>query len=109
MLLLIWTGVLVQALDAAMPFDFEAKAKRVLDQQRHLRIGVIGFGTFGQFLAKRLVEAGHQVKDKHLCASCLSLLSGPKLLWCLSAVCDEEWTLVFAALLHCHVLPAQSH
>ena len=54
--------MLLQALDAAMPFDFEAKAKRVLDQQRNLRIGIIGFGTFGQFLARRLVEAGHQVR-----------------------------------------------
>lgn len=54
-------GLQVHALDAAMPFDFEAKAKRVMEQKRILRIGIVGFGTFGQFMAKRLVEAGHQV------------------------------------------------
>lgn len=26
-----------------------------------LRIGIVGFGTFGQFLAKRMVQAGHEV------------------------------------------------
>ena len=50
----------VHALDAAMPFDFEAKAKQVMEKSRRLRVGIIGFGTFGQFLAKRLVQAGHE-------------------------------------------------
>lgn len=26
-----------------------------------LRIGIVGFGTFGQFLAQRMVKAGHEV------------------------------------------------
>lgn len=52
----------VLALDAAMPFDFEHKAKQILDKQGKLRIGIVGFGTFGQFLAKRLVAAGHEVR-----------------------------------------------
>ncbi|KAK9833303.1 hypothetical protein WJX81_004631 [Elliptochloris bilobata] len=49
------------ALDAAMPFDFEHKAKAILERQGKLRIGIVGFGTFGQFLARRLVAAGHEV------------------------------------------------
>ena len=49
------------ALDAAQPFDFEHKAVQTLKKQRMLKIGIIGFGTFGQFLAKRLVLAGHEV------------------------------------------------
>ena len=56
----------VLALDAAMPFDFEAKAKQVMQKSRRLRIGIIGFGTFGQFLAKRLVAAGHEVSQSCL-------------------------------------------
>lgn len=49
------------ALDAAMPFDFEAKANARLKHANALRIGIVGFGTFGQFLAKRLVQCGHKV------------------------------------------------
>ena len=45
-----------------MPFDFEHKAKQILEKQGKLRIGIVGFGTFGQFLAKRLVAAGHEVR-----------------------------------------------
>jgi arogenate dehydrogenase (NADP+) len=50
----------VVALDAAQPFDFEHRAKSRLQQERQLNIGIVGFGTFGQFLAKRLVQAGHR-------------------------------------------------
>lgn len=55
------TGCKVFALDAAMPFDFETKASARLRAQTSLRIGIVGFGTFGQFLAKRLVQQGHKV------------------------------------------------
>lgn len=51
----------VFALDAAMPFDYEAKANARHKQQTALRIGIVGFGTFGQFLAKRLISQGHKV------------------------------------------------
>ena len=44
-----------------MPFDFEHKAKNIIAKRKQLRIGIVGFGTFGQFLAGRLVAAGHQV------------------------------------------------
>lgn len=56
-------GTQVFALDAAMPFDFEHKATQTLKKQRALAIAIIGFGTFGQFLAKRLVAAGHHVSS----------------------------------------------
>jgi len=57
------TGALrVSALDAAMPFDFEHKAQQLLARAGKLRVGVVGFGTFGQFLAKRLVAAGHEAR-----------------------------------------------
>jgi arogenate dehydrogenase (NADP+), plant len=51
----------IYALDAAMPFDYEARAKQHLAAKNTLTIGIVGFGTFGQFLAKRLVAAGHTV------------------------------------------------
>ena len=52
----------VKALDAPMPFDFEHKAKDILAKQKRLKIGIVSFGTFGQFLARRLVQAGHDVR-----------------------------------------------
>ena len=52
----------VLALDAAMPFDFEHRMRaRMQPQNITLKVGIVGFGTFGQFLAKRFVKAGHQV------------------------------------------------
>jgi len=51
----------VTALDAAMPFDFETQAKQELLSQNMLTIGIVGFGNFGQFLARRFVQAGHKV------------------------------------------------
>ncbi|KAL3158157.1 hypothetical protein ABBQ32_011749 [Trebouxia sp. C0010 RCD-2024] len=56
-----FAGCKVFALDAAMPFDFETKATARLRAQTSMRIGIVGFGTFGQFLAKRLVQQGHKV------------------------------------------------
>jgi arogenate dehydrogenase (NADP+), plant len=47
------------ALDAAQPFDFEHKARTQLSKDKQLKIGIVGFGTFGQFLARRFVQAGH--------------------------------------------------
>ena len=44
-----------------MPFDFEARAQREMQSQQRLRVGIVGFGKFGQFLARRLIAAGHQV------------------------------------------------
>eukprot|EP00891_Asterochloris_glomerata_P003202 jgi/Astpho2/3202/Aster-05730 len=44
-----------------MPFDFEARAQQQMQSQQHLRVGIVGFGKFGQFLARRLIAAGHQV------------------------------------------------
>mmetsp|Transcript_12577 Transcript_12577/g.23682 ORF Transcript_12577/g.23682 Transcript_12577/m.23682 type:complete len:415 (+) Transcript_12577:25-1269(+) len=79
--------VKIMALDAAQPFDFESK-KQKSERERgeenaaeaaiastssgeekektgkastKLKIGIVGFGTFGQFLARRMVSQGHQV------------------------------------------------
>jgi len=51
----------VRALDAAQPFDAEEKLRRHSRLKQSLTIGVLGFGNFGQFLAKRFVQQGHTV------------------------------------------------
>ncbi|GMH44550.1 hypothetical protein BSKO_12502 [Bryopsis sp. KO-2023] len=51
----------VNALDAAQPFDYEGRMQARIAKERQLKIGVVGFGTFGQFLADRLVQQGHLV------------------------------------------------
>ncbi|WIA17300.1 hypothetical protein OEZ85_014167 [Tetradesmus obliquus] len=54
-------NVQVLALDAAQPFDFEHRMQHKISKDKQLTIGIVGFGTFGQFLAKRFVQAGHRV------------------------------------------------
>jgi arogenate dehydrogenase (NADP+) len=53
--------VKVDALDAAMPFDFESMAADKLKAERALKIGVVGFGAFGRFLSRRIAQQGHKV------------------------------------------------
>jgi hypothetical protein len=52
--------VKVLALDAAQPFDFEARMQSKVAHDKQLKIGIVGFGTFGQFLARRMIDAGHR-------------------------------------------------
>ena len=54
-------SIKVMALDAAMPFDYEARVHRELHDNNKLVVGIVGFGSFGQFLGRRLVKAGHTV------------------------------------------------
>ncbi|XP_078443105.1 arogenate dehydrogenase 2, chloroplastic-like [Wolffia australiana] len=51
----------VLALDAAQAFDYEARASSLMDQSARLKIAVVGFGNFGQFLARTFVKQGHTV------------------------------------------------
>lgn len=59
----------VFALDAAQPFDFESRMAEQLSKDKALAVGIVGFGTFGQFLAKRFASAGHR------CGAALALLA----------------------------------
>eukprot|EP00803_Ostreobium_quekettii_P007905 evm.model.scf_1401.2 EVM.evm.TU.scf_1401.2 scf_1401:21296-26103(-) len=54
-------GLQVSALDAAQCFDFEGRLQEQALQENQLKIGFVGFGKFGQFLAKRFSEQGHQI------------------------------------------------
>ncbi|XP_057855873.1 arogenate dehydrogenase 2, chloroplastic [Cryptomeria japonica] len=51
----------VKALDAAQPFDYESKRINEIENNSKLKIGIVGFGNFGQFLAKTIVGQGHTV------------------------------------------------
>jgi len=51
----------IRAIDAAQAFDSETRQKESLEKRKALKIGVVGFGNFGQFLTKRFVESGHRV------------------------------------------------
>ncbi|XP_020570965.1 arogenate dehydrogenase 2, chloroplastic-like [Phalaenopsis equestris] len=51
----------IRALDAAQLFDLEARASDRLDQRGRLKIAIIGFGNFGQFLAQTFARQGHSL------------------------------------------------
>uniref|UniRef100_A0A7N0TUR8 Prephenate/arogenate dehydrogenase domain-containing protein n=1 Tax=Kalanchoe fedtschenkoi TaxID=63787 RepID=A0A7N0TUR8_KALFE len=51
----------VRALDAAQSFDYESKLSLHFNSAPKLKIAIIGFGNFGQFLARTLIRQGHTV------------------------------------------------
>ncbi|KAK8926221.1 hypothetical protein KSP39_PZI018244 [Platanthera zijinensis] len=51
----------IRALDAAQLYDREAQASDVLERRGHLKIAIVGFGNFGQFLAQTLARQGHNL------------------------------------------------
>jgi len=51
----------VHAIDATQPFDSEAKETNRIQKRKPLKIGIVGFGNFGQFLTKRFIHNGHTV------------------------------------------------
>lgn len=51
----------VRAIDAAQPYDYEAQLNHRFTQSTKLRIAIVGFGNFGQFLAKTFIRQGHTV------------------------------------------------
>ncbi|KAH7423898.1 hypothetical protein KP509_12G079800 [Ceratopteris richardii] len=54
-------GLEIHAIDAAQPFDFEGKKLQEMQRQKVLRIGIVGFGNYGQFLAATMAKQGHTV------------------------------------------------
>ncbi|GLT74994.1 hypothetical protein SLA2020_467530 [Shorea laevis] len=51
----------VLSLDAAQPFDYESRLKHQYLQSTSLKIAIIGFGNFGQFLCKTFLRHHHTV------------------------------------------------
>ncbi|CAA3000677.1 arogenate dehydrogenase 2, chloroplastic-like [Olea europaea var. sylvestris] len=54
-------GLRIRAIDAAQPYDYEAYLINRFEQSTKLKIAVVGFGNFGQFLAKAFIRQGHTV------------------------------------------------
>lgn len=52
-------GTTIRAIDAAQPFDYESRAAGLLEERQRLKIAIIGFGNFGQFLARTFARQGH--------------------------------------------------
>ncbi|KAG6537315.1 arogenate dehydrogenase 2, chloroplastic-like [Zingiber officinale] len=48
-----------RALDAAQSFDYESRALEDLENRSRLKIAIVGFGNFGQFLARTFAKQGH--------------------------------------------------
>nr|AYE54619.1 arogenate dehydrogenase beta [Macarthuria australis] len=53
--------LIVRNIDAAQPYDYESKIAAINNSYSKLKIGIIGFGNYGQFLAKTMVAQGHTV------------------------------------------------
>ena len=51
----------IKALGATQPFDYELKKSEYLEKNSLLKIGIVGFGNFGHFLAKTLINQGYTV------------------------------------------------
>ncbi|CAN0878314.1 Arogenate dehydrogenase 2, chloroplastic [Linum grandiflorum] len=51
----------IRCIDAAQPYDYEAHLRSRHIKSQSLKIAVLGFGNFGQFLAKTLTKQGHTV------------------------------------------------
>ncbi|KAL1352380.1 hypothetical protein HN51_016376 [Arachis hypogaea] len=51
----------VRAIDAVQLFDYESKLAKEFTISQRLKIAIVGFGNFGQFLAATLVRQGHTV------------------------------------------------
>ncbi|XP_068653381.1 arogenate dehydrogenase 2, chloroplastic-like [Aristolochia californica] len=51
----------IRAIDAAQPYDYETHIHNRFEKSNKLKIAIIGFGNFGQFLAKTFIKQGHIV------------------------------------------------
>lgn len=51
----------IRSIDAAQLYDYESKLANEFQNAQKLKIAIIGFGNFGQFLAKTLTSQGHNV------------------------------------------------
>lgn len=63
-------SLIIRSIDAAQPYDYESKLAAVntntsasssSSSYSKLKVAIVGFGNYGQFLAKTLVSQGHTV------------------------------------------------
>lgn len=46
---------------SSVPYNSMDVSPDIALQEKYLKIGIIGFGNFGQFIGERMVKAGHRV------------------------------------------------
>ncbi|CAL1377529.1 unnamed protein product [Linum trigynum] len=51
----------IRCIDAAQPFDYESQLRYQHLKSKSLKIAILGFGNYGQFLAKAFSRQGHTV------------------------------------------------
>nr|TKR89938.1 hypothetical protein D5086_0000238310 [Populus alba] len=49
----------IRSLDAAQPYDYESQLRTQHLKSQSIKIAILGFGNFGQFLSKTLSRQGH--------------------------------------------------
>ncbi|XP_068660566.1 arogenate dehydrogenase 2, chloroplastic-like [Aristolochia californica] len=49
----------IRAIDAAQPYDYESHIHNQFERSTKLKIAIVGYGNFGQFLARTFVKQGH--------------------------------------------------
>lgn len=47
--------------ESSQPYEFKGKMSDIVDDNSKLKIAIVGFGNFGQFLAKTFAQQGHRV------------------------------------------------
>ncbi|GMY35761.1 arogenate dehydrogenase 1, chloroplastic [Fagus crenata] len=55
------TSLAIRSQDVAQPNEYKGQISKSVDDSSKLKIAVVGFGNFGQFLAKTLVRQGNTV------------------------------------------------
>ncbi|XVF34557.1 hypothetical protein REPUB_Repub18cG0069200 [Reevesia pubescens] len=51
----------IRSQEAIQPYEYKGKISESIDNSSKLKIAIVGFGNFGQFLAKTFVSQGHSV------------------------------------------------
>ncbi|KAL6012897.1 Arogenate dehydrogenase 2, chloroplastic [Asimina triloba] len=54
-------AIKISAIDAAQPYDYESHIHNQFENSSKLKIAIVGFGNFGQFLAKTIAKQGHTI------------------------------------------------
>ncbi|CAA7022936.1 unnamed protein product [Microthlaspi erraticum] len=52
---------MVRSNEVALRYEYNAEVSGSVNERSRLKIGIVGFGNFGQFLAKTMVKQGHTV------------------------------------------------
>ena len=60
--IIIDSHVLIQTFrsqDVTQPYEYKGQISKPIDDSSKLKVAIVGFGNFGQFLARTIVRQGH--------------------------------------------------